>query len=165
MSIDLFTRRQFEDALAAIGQRITAGQAQDDGPRVGPCIYHPMGLDFGEYSYALFVRPERNIRIVVRSSVGYTGYAADTGADSIRLIVQCSDGTGWYAVGKGADAYTTRVPGWQTRLEAKLRALYERWSGVRMRLAPGERIFLVKAAGPNQGRAFVKDGERWVAWL
>lgn len=176
MSIERFTRDTFERTLATIWSQITQ-EPEDTGAQrallhasgaravLAATMYYPMGIAHGEYSYALFVRSERNIRIVVRSSVDATGIAAETGANSIRLVVQCSDGTGWYSVGKAADAYTTRVSGWERRLEAKLQQLYQRWSVAQVRLNPGERIFIVKTAGPNQGRAFIKGGAVRFVWV
>lgn len=168
MTIERFTRPQFEDALETIWRRITL-EPPYHTPMVkinmAETVCHHIGMHQGEYCYAVFVSDLRNIRILVRSSIDYTGVAASTGEDSIRLIVQVSDGTGWYAVGKAADTYTTRVPGWQRRLEQKLLALYERWGKVRVRLNPGERLFITTKAGPNKGRAFVKGGNTRFVWV
>jgi hypothetical protein len=151
--IDRFSRAQFEAALIDMYRAIT-GDAEAD--------FHPMGLDMGEYSYRLMLAP--SVSVVIRSSVDSAGYAAECGADSIRLIVESSDGSAWLAVGKGPDAYTTRVNGWEARLREKLAGIYERYHRVK-RLAPGERLLVVKKAGLNKGRLFATDGGDKFRWI
>lgn len=153
--IELFTRAEFEQALFDEHRRITKES--------GPLPIHPMGLVAGEYCYRLLI--SQQVSIVIRSSLDATGRAAATGEDSIRLIAECSDGTGWYAVGKGSDAYTTRVKGWQKRLGAKLEALVGTYGAVRGRLAIGERLRVVKKAGPTKGRLFASAADGGFRWM
>jgi len=141
--IDQFSKSEFESALFAVYP-----------------LYQPLGLVDDEECYSLSVNDIA--RLVIRSSVDSSGFAASSGEDSIRLWLQVQLSNGkWQAVGKKADAYTTRVPGWAGRLEEKIRFLWptlvkfqkpitdcpsceaKRWPN------------LVKKEGKNQGRPFV----------
>lgn len=77
------------------------------------------GLVSGEYTYTINVTPK--VKMVLRSSVDSSGYAAATGEDSIRLSL-VFNGRGLAKM----DAWTNRTKGWQGRLEEKLATLYDR---------------------------------------
>lgn len=141
--IEKFSKTEFEDALFTVYP-----------------LCQSIGLIDGEECYSLAVND--TARLMIRSSIDSSGFAASSGEDSIRLWLQVRLSNGkWQAVGKKADAYTTRVSGWQERLETKIRFLWptlvkfqkpvtdcpscgaSRWPN------------LVKKEGKNQGRPFV----------
>jgi DNA helicase-2/ATP-dependent DNA helicase PcrA len=63
-----------------------------------------------------------NKRIVVRSTINpRTNIADGTGQDSIRVWVEYRFKNGWYALGKDDVRWTTRVNGWEKRLDARIR--------------------------------------------
>jgi hypothetical protein len=62
------------------------------------------------------------INIEIRSSIDSTGYAKNTGKDSIRLYFML-DGK---PHGSKVSCYITRVKGWQKRLNEQLRIMYKR---------------------------------------
>lgn len=147
MAIDRFTKQEFEQALAHI--------------HTG---YEALGLSQGEQTYALPVT--ESARILVRSSIGQSGVAADTGDDSIRLFIEIlqpvngSQVKSWKAAGRKVDAYTTRVPGWPERMAGKITQLFERAKLVRQPVElcpecskPMWTSFTSKA-GKNFGRPF-----------
>lgn len=76
MSIDQFTQEAFEAALPVDAD--------------GAPLWESLGLQSGEYMYAVpVIRADgRQVRIVIRSSVGPDGVAADTGEDSIRAWLE-----------------------------------------------------------------------------
>ena len=108
--IDTFTKQQFEQALPTHN-----GTSEP--------LWEYLGLLDGEHVYAIQVNGT-NKRIVIRSSVKSDGMSADTGEDSIRLWVEYHYKDKWFALGK-LDAWTTRVSGWQERMETKLRELWK----------------------------------------
>jgi hypothetical protein len=81
-------------------------------------------LVYGEHVW-VWKMPNNDIRISVRSSIDASGFAQSTGENSIRLYVEYYNGNGWQMVSKGPDTYTTRVRGWQVRLEDKIKELYK----------------------------------------
>jgi hypothetical protein len=113
--IERFTREQFEEALAGFAPQFEYVGAQDNEE----CYIVPVN--------AL-------ARIFIRSSVNpFSGIAEDTGDDSIRLWIQVyrpffknASELRWQACGKKVDAWTTRIPGWEGRMEKKFRTLWER---------------------------------------
>lgn len=111
MTIDRFSKSDFEQALTDILN------VKDNG-----LSFIDLGLDKGEYTYAIPVK-DTNKRLMIRSSVKSNGFSAGAGKDSIRLYVQYFYKSTWRPLAK-LDAYTTRVPGWQTRMGKKLRELY-----------------------------------------
>jgi len=117
MTTDRFTQEQFEATLPAVSfttQRVK-----------GELVY---------YIPVYFVRDDGNLptnkRIVVRSSIDSTGHAADSGQDSIRHWVEYHFENGlpgglWKPLAKAGKAWTTRVPGWGTRLTEALKELWQ----------------------------------------
>lgn len=77
MPIDYFTKEEFEKALP---------KHKDTG--VG--LWSPLGLDKGEWTYAVPVKRKDGapITIMIRSSVRADGVAASTGKDSIRMWLE-----------------------------------------------------------------------------
>ena len=106
--IDRFSKAEFEAALPSNARG---------------SLWTRAGLVQGEETYHIPVT-DTNKRIVIRSSIDATGYAAETGADSIRLWVEYEFAGGWRPLAK-VDAWTTRIPGWQTRLTEKARELWK----------------------------------------
>lgn len=141
MAIDRFTKQQFEAALPV--RKETKEK-----------LWYSRGLVAGEYEYG--VRVSDGVHILIRSSVRADGLAGDTGEDSIRCFL--TDDTG-SAISNKLSAYVTRVPGWADRLKGQLRQL---WAMGRQVAKPCEacgkrrQVFVVKKAGPNKGRKFLR---------
>jgi hypothetical protein len=113
MSIDQFTKEQFEQVL----------------DNIMPLGWQSLGMELNEYCYIIEVNA--NARIHIRSSIGESGIADKVGKDSIRLNLEVyqpdfrrSDNYKWIALPKKAitsQRWVTRVPGWERRLEEKVR--------------------------------------------
>jgi len=113
MSVETFTKEQFEDALP-----------KHKGS--GKPLWIHTGLVQGEHEYVVHVTDgdtPTNKAIFIRSSVGADGKSADTGKDSIRLWAAYEYKEHWHPL-KKLDRWTTRAPSWQTRMTEKLRELY-----------------------------------------
>ena len=113
--IDHFTCEQFEAALP----RHKTTQAP---------LWSLVGVVSGEYVYRVAV--DEKVSIEIRSSVRANGQSADTGEDSIRCwLVEKRDMSpvvvDWNPIGAKVNRYTTRLPGWQARLTANLRTLWQ----------------------------------------
>ena len=101
MATEKFSKEQFESALPE------------------NAVYS--GLESGEHVYKI---NSGKVSIVIRSSVDASGFAADSGKDSIRMwLVNAETGK---PLGKKVDAYTTRVTGWEKRMLSKIQILEER---------------------------------------
>lgn len=133
MSVQIFSRQQFEDALPE-----------------GHWLYS--GFDAGEHTYQIKITDD--IFITIRSSVGQSGYSADTGEDSIRCWLV--DGNG-KPLGSKVSKYITRVPGWEKRLLETLRGLWEmaRLSGYCPHCQTVRGVYKVKK-GKNTGKLFAR---------
>lgn len=149
--IDRFSRETFEQAL--------------------PGGFTSSGIMNGEYTYVIPVNDYA--RIEVRSSVDRSGFAADTGEDSIRfwLQVQRSDGI-FKPFGKKIDAYTTRLPGWDRRMVEKISQLVERGEQIQRPVGKCDKCgnskgAWITAAGINEGRPACKcfDCNAGFEWL
>jgi Neuraminidase (sialidase) len=92
----------------------------------GTALFQHVGIQYGEHCWA-WVMPNNSVRILVRSSIDNTGKSGGTGEDSIRMYVEFSNDGGktWNLSSKGMDTYTTRVKGWQERLQTKVIALFQ----------------------------------------
>lgn len=144
--IDTFTKSQFESAL--------------------PANFRALGLISGEYTYRLPTRGA--VEIEVRSSIGAGGVSAESGEDSIRCwLINSKTGK---PLGAKLTKWTTRVPGWQDRLEKLISEL------IQLRNHAGDcpkchqplAIWTVKKSGPNTGRPFAsceKKCENIFIWL
>lgn len=113
MTIERFTREQFEAALPV-------------NKATGEPLWEFLATVKEELTYTMKVAGT-NKRIVIRSSIDpKVGIAGDTGEDSIRLWVEYyyPKAREWFALGK-FDRWTTRQPGWQDRMVAKLRELWK----------------------------------------
>ncbi len=110
MTIDRFSKSQFEAALPR--------HKETDEP-----LWECVGLVENEYEYTVPVNGT-NKRIIIRSSIDRSGFAAECGKDSIRLWVEYKYKGGWHPLGK-LDAWTTRVSGWERRVTEKLRELWQ----------------------------------------
>lgn len=108
--VERFSKEQFEAALPFC-------------KTTGVPLWLPLGLIDGEYSYTIPVT-DTNKRIIIRSSIGPSGIAADTGEDSIRLWVEYHYKDRWYPLAKRS-RWVTRIPNWEGRITDKLRELYE----------------------------------------
>ena len=117
MAIDKFSKLEFEIALP-------------HHKETGKPLCTELGLINGEFCYALPIDDATGV--MIRSSIDASGFAADTGEDSIRLWV--CDVNGKPLMGK-EQAYTTRVKGWDKRLTKQLRELWKLGHYVRVRPA------------------------------
>lgn len=134
MSVEIFSRQQFEDALPE-----------------GHWSYS--GLVNNEHTY--LIRITDDIFITIRSSVDGSGWSADTGEDSIRAWLVDKNGS---PLGSKISKYTTRLPGWDKRLLEVLRGLWHmaELSGYCSKCCQPRGVFKVKKAGPNKNRLFAK---------
>lgn len=106
--IDRFTKAEFEAALPT---------RRDDGS----ALWSSLGIISGEFCY--LIPATQTVSIMVRSSMDYTGVAADTGQNSIRVLLV--RGENHVKVShKLTRLYVTRQPGWQDRLKETLRYLW-----------------------------------------
>lgn len=140
MSVEIFTLKQFEDALP---KHKTTGQPL--------CICQ--GMVEGEFQY--YMKIDEYAGITIRSSVGPSGYSADTGDDSIRAWLTDHDSN---PLGSKVSRWTNRLPGWDVRLCNVLRTLWQwrKQAGDCPHCKTPLKIFKVRKAGPNKGRVFAK---------
>lgn len=147
MAIVRFSTNQFEDALP-VG---AAFQSIQNGERV----------------YNLPVTPHAHI--FIRSSIGPNGFANDTGEDSIRMWIEVlrEDGTR-QSLAKNEDLsrYTTRVSGWEMRMNDKLEELVKVASRIQKPISvcpdcgKPKWLNITKKEGPNKGRPFASCANR-----
>lgn len=139
-------------------ERFTKGEFEEALPKhkvTGEELWQELGDISGEYCYLLPVRA--HVAMMIRSSVTtLEGVAAGTALNSIRVWLV--DAETLEPLGhKMYKNYTTRVPGWEARLNDLLRDLWP----LALRLAKPCRcggklsIFKVKKDGPNKGRPFL----------
>jgi len=142
MTIDTFTKSEFEDALPT---------HRETGEPLWVCL----GLLQSEYTYRV-AGPDRTTSIEVRSSIGPDGMSAPSGKDSLRAwLVDASTGK---PLGSKVTRWTTRLPGWQERLRETLRTLWL-WrlrAGDCPKCDKPKGIWKVKKEGANKGRPFAK---------
>ena len=140
MSVEIFTKQQFESALPV-------------NKNTGVALWVSAGLQLGEHTYKIPVTPSCSIEI--RSSVHANGTSAPTGKDSIRAYLLGPDGK---PAGSKVQSYVTRTAGWNARLVDMLRKLYVMGRHVVMCPKCNElvQIFKVKKDGPTKGKLFVK---------
>jgi len=151
--IERFTRETFEQALPIHKD-------------TGEPLWKPLGLVDGEYTYRIPVNGSC-VAIEVRSSVDNTGIAAESGSDSIRCWLTNTQ-TG-KPLGSKVSRWTTRLPGWESRLTGVLRTLWQ-WrvrAGDCPHCQQPKGIYKVKKEGKNKGRPFAKcftcgDGFVWL---
>jgi hypothetical protein len=118
-----------------------------------------LGVIQGEYCF--LVQPKRGqcsaFGIFLRSSIDTSGTSASTGEDSIRaFIVETASLKPW---GGKVSRWTTRLPGWQERLNANvLRPLATMIAAIIPCPSCGQLVkpFRVKKDGANKGRLFVR---------
>jgi len=133
MTVDTFTREQFEQALPTKDTDKPLWTALD--------------------AYLVPVNGGR-VAAEVRSSVGSNGVSAEAGADSIRCWLVDTETS--KPVGSKVSRWITRQPGWQERLTKELRVLWQ-WrmrAGDCPKCKEPKGIWKVKKAGPNKGRPF-----------
>ena len=144
MSIEIFSKRQFENVLP-----------------VGYWTYS--GLIDNEHCYSIQITED--IFIYIRSSVDGSGYSAETGQDSIRAWLVDKDGM---PLGSKVQKYITRLPGWDRRLLDTLRTLWNmaRKSGYCSKCGSVKGVFKVKKNGPTKNKLFSKcDKCNLFEWL
>lgn len=143
MAVEIFNKETFENALPKL--------KGTDQP-AWKCI----GLVSGEFTYLITLGDNKPAKILVRSSVDQTGWSRATGQDSIRVYVV--DANQQPLSGK-ANRWTTRVPGWQDRMNEIIRFLAQ--MAVKIGTCPKcekhglIRLNKVKKEGPNKGRWFL----------
>ena len=144
--IDQFTKKEFEIALARIldgkGQNIPTANAFEDGE----WVYTVPISDFAQ--------------LKVRSSIGNSGMAADSGEDSIRIFLEVKVEDGSWRGSKKIGAWTTRQPGWANRMADKMRELWNLGSHIKTnrtfctnpKCAHKLKGMWITASGKNAGR-------------
>lgn len=143
MSTERFSLEQFEEILTSYARaKLETGVKYFHGQFIG-----------NEMRYDLPVSP--HVSILVNSSIDRSGFAADTGENSIRAwLVDDTDSP----IGSKTQKYVTRVKGWEARLISMLDKLMKMASHINKCKKCGavEKIFIVKKDGPNKGRTFKK---------
>lgn len=142
MSIDRFDTERFEAALPK-------SKSQPD-----VSMWQFSGMHDGERMYHIYAGPFA--RVAIRSSIDSSGYAAESGQDSIRLWLEIMTNAGAYQPVKKLDTWTTRVPGWEDRMVDKMRQLYRYGISVKRTIPDGQQFWFVKK-GPNEGRPCSKN--------
>ena len=156
MTTERFSKEDFEQTL----DDILASKGND-------LKVIPLGLASGEYEYHIPLPPNQAVSLAIRSSVDGSGFAAETGTNSIRVWLV--DPRNDEPVGSKVQAWVTRVSGWRERLAKTMRELVKR----RMETGDCHRcyapisIYKVKKNTTNQGRLFGKctDCGWWWGWL
>lgn len=148
--IDVFTPEYFDSALPK-------------DKKTGGKLFHKLGVINGEHCWSMAM-PNPRIRIVIRSSIKPNGLSADVGEDSIRIMLQVVHKNLWVNIGKGPDAYTTRVPGWEKRLEDKIKTVFYKAKTIKQRFEDTEVVrFSTKGQKENIGRPCVVEPRfRWL---
>jgi hypothetical protein len=104
MSIDVFGVERFDAALEVFPTAKCIGQYK------------------GEYVWVVPVVSDRTIGVIVRSTIREDGVSAGSGEDSIRAwIGRIPDGAPWAP--KVFGRWTTRTPGWESRLRQVIEEL------------------------------------------
>lgn len=142
MPVEIFEKATFEASLPKL---------KDTDQPAWTCV----GLDAGEYVYLVTLGDKCPAKILVRSSVDQTGWSRATGEDSIRVYVV--DANRKPLSGK-ANRWTTRLPGWQGRMNDIIRFLAK--MAIKIRQCPKCKLDLlrlnkVRKEGPNKGRWFL----------
>lgn len=140
MAVDKFSKAQFEAAL--------------------PEPWTTIGVVKGEWTYLCGI--DDKTAVLIRSSVSQYGWSAASSDDSIRLVLcqYVKDDFGqpeheWVPISTKIDTWTTRVAGWQKRMNAKINILKE-WR-VRAGDHCGMPKHIYRAHTPeNDGRIFAK---------
>lgn len=149
MTTELFTKAQFEEALPT--HRLTKEP-----------LWGYEGFVKGEHQYRVPVKD--GVVIIIRSSIDGSGFAADTGQDSIRAWLWSTqhDKPLW----KGGRDWVTRVPGWPKRLRDLLRTLYLRGQKVAKCKCGGQAAVFKTKNGTNKGKLYYKclGCEKWQGW-
>ena len=147
MAIDRFDTGRFEGALPKHKQ-------------TGQNLWKFLGMQSGERVYV--VPAGEFARVLVRSSIDESGYAAESGNDSIRLWLEIRVDGSWKAM-KKMDSYTTRVKGWEGRMVDKMRELYTLGIKVKREILGCEECdnkklitWFVKKEGANLNRPMAK---------
>jgi len=131
MTTKIFSKQEFERAI--------------------PKQFVSIGMLKGEECYLCKITDD--IHIMLRSTVGASGYCKDTGEDSIRFWLVGND---LKPLGARISKRVNRVPGWQERLIPRLREL---WAlAQKVGYCPDckvpRKLFRVKKAGNNRGKLF-----------
>lgn len=141
--IELFNKATFEEALPKLKGTNTPA-------------WKCAGIIGGEYVYLIPLGNNKPAQILVRSSVDGTGWCRATGEDSIRVYVVDKD---MKPLSGKANRWTTRLPGWDERLNEIIRFLAK--MAVKISECPKcpehglVRLNKVKKEGPNKGRWFM----------
>lgn len=184
MPVEIFTRSEFEKALSflplsakCIGAK--SGQLEYLAPIVNNFHCTACGLDFypnlcddrgvqcpkcglcSTASEKAILSGE--IYIKIYSSIDpLSGESRDTGEDSIRLVL-----VGYAKKPLGTIGYTTRVKGWEDRLRAKCRTLWEEAQSFKRCPKCKHHVgWCTCGNGPNKGRQFAKcyGCDQWIGW-
>lgn len=108
MPVDIFSIEKFSSALPK-------------HKRTKESLFTHIGVVLGEHCWVCPSPVNPKVRLLIRSSIGEAGYSASAGMDSIKIYIQYERHAGkWFRCSEGPDAYTTRVPGWEARLQEKL---------------------------------------------
>jgi hypothetical protein len=119
----------------------------------------------GEYRYRFPVKT-RGVYITVSSSIDRSGFAQDTGENSIRAWLTDNMGS---PLGSKVQKWVTRQNGWDTRVLGMLRSLYK--MGMKIDKCPKcnklQGVYIVKKDGANKGRIFTnckvcQTGFNWI---
>lgn len=163
MTIETFTKEQFENALP-------------HHKRGGQPLCREINFGSSEHVYLLQI--DETTGIEIRSSISpKTGKSTGSGEDSIRAwlveFTEIDTITGRKLVSKPlgtkVNRWTTRLPGWEGRLEDVLRTLYgwRKTAGNCPKCGKPKKIGKVKKENANKGRVFAKcfDCDTGFIWL
>lgn len=181
MSVEIFSRAQFEQALRflPLGCKMTDasnGQFVYKTPvatklrcTCGQSFYAVPGYKTAQCPKCGAIKPLNDtlvpgeVFIMIYSSVDpLTGASRDTGEDSIRFVLV--DGKGKYLAKLGY--YTTRLPGWEERMKNKCRELWSLALSL-PRCSKGHKASLCRCrSGENKGRLFTScwKCKQWLGW-
>lgn len=140
MSVEIFDLQQFESALP-VNKNTRAP------------LWTSLGIIHDEYTY--LIRINKDIGIVIRSSIDASGLSANTGEDSIRCWLVDAESN---PLGSKVSKWITRIPGWQKRMTGNLRILWG--MAIKAGYCPDcqipKGVYKVKKQTANKGRLFSK---------
>jgi DNA helicase II / ATP-dependent DNA helicase PcrA len=113
-----------------------------------------LGMRMGQHVFSVPIDPK--VCVLVYSTIDSTGFAKDTAEDSIRFVLAESGSFDPIMVKLPNDYYTTRISGWERRVNTKIEVLrqFRSQAGDCPVCKSAKRIRIVEKPGPNKGKLY-----------